>query len=186
MVILLKLLSCERSQDILQTVDRGDLAALVLLDLSAAFDTVDHSVLLERLQQTFGIGDTALHWFQSHLSAVVQGTVLHRGPNTLSVHAHAFQLLLFIHSELSLYLCLQFLISVLIFAFCIALFPDCCVSLIRYPVLFLLRHDGSNRFSGHFQQDYLAGCGLRNELITNWLFWRTRFYMAMFHVTSVR
>ena len=104
----------------------------------------------------------------------------------LLVHAHAFQLLLFIHSELSLYLCLQFLISVLISAFCFALFTDCCVSLIRYPVLFLLRHDGSKRFSGHFQQDYLAGCGLRNELITNWLSWCTGFYVAMHHVTSVR
>ena len=46
--------------DIVQAVDRGDQAALVLLDLSAAFDTVDHSILLERLQQTFGISDTGV------------------------------------------------------------------------------------------------------------------------------
>jgi len=32
--------------DILQAVDRGDVAALVLEDLSAAFDTVDHDILL--------------------------------------------------------------------------------------------------------------------------------------------
>jgi len=70
-------------------------------------------------------------------------------------------LLLILHTCLSaaavyplrffLYLCLQFLISVLIFAFCFSLFPDYCVSVIRYPFLFLLRLDGSNRFSGHFQ-----------------------------------
>jgi len=65
--------------DILQAVDRGDLAALVLLDLSAAFDTVDHSILLERLQQTFGISDTALCWFQSYLSSRTQ--YVRRGPN---------------------------------------------------------------------------------------------------------
>ena len=46
--------------DILQAVDNGDVAALVLLDLSAAFGTVDHSILLQRLHLTFGIDDTCL------------------------------------------------------------------------------------------------------------------------------
>jgi len=49
--------------DILLAVDRGDFAALVLLDLSAAFDTVDHDILLQRLQTSFGIDGVALKWF---------------------------------------------------------------------------------------------------------------------------
>jgi len=36
--------------DIMTAVDGGDVAALVLLDLSAAFDTVDHNILCRRLQ----------------------------------------------------------------------------------------------------------------------------------------
>ena len=69
--------------DILQAVDRGDLAALVLLDLLAAFDTVDHSILLQRLQQTFGINDIALFGFQSYLSSRTQ--YVRRGSNKSSV-----------------------------------------------------------------------------------------------------
>jgi len=53
--------------DILQAVDCGNSAALVLLDLSAAFYTVDHEILLQRLRVTFGIHDTVHQWFQSYL-----------------------------------------------------------------------------------------------------------------------
>jgi len=41
--------------DILSALDRGDFAVLMLLDLSAAFDTVDHETLLRRLETSYGI-----------------------------------------------------------------------------------------------------------------------------------
>ena len=50
--------------DVLLEVDRGDFAALALLDLSAAFDTVNYNILLQRLQTSYGINGSALQWFR--------------------------------------------------------------------------------------------------------------------------
>ena len=58
--------------DILRVVDSGDLAALALLDLSAAFDKVDHETLLHRLKQSNGLGGRAHDWFQSYFSGRFQ------------------------------------------------------------------------------------------------------------------
>ena len=52
---------------IILAVDRGDVAALILFDLSAAFDTVDYEILLQRLRTTYGICDVAHKWFRSYL-----------------------------------------------------------------------------------------------------------------------
>ena len=49
-------------------VDSGRIGALMLLDLSAAFDTIDHSVLLDVLYRLFGITGIALAWFDAFLS----------------------------------------------------------------------------------------------------------------------
>ena len=54
--------------DLLQAVDKHGGAILVLLDLSAAFDTIDHSKLLETLEKSFGISGSALQWVSSYLT----------------------------------------------------------------------------------------------------------------------
>ena len=55
--------------DVLRTLDKQGVTVLVLLDLSAAFDTIDHSVLLSRIQSLLGISGSVLEWFRSYLMA---------------------------------------------------------------------------------------------------------------------
>ena len=47
---------------------RGEATAVVLLDQSAAFDTIDHDKLLDCLRKWFGVGGRCLDWFKSYLS----------------------------------------------------------------------------------------------------------------------
>ena len=60
--MLLRLLS-----DIYGAIDRAELTLLALFDVSAAFDTVDHDILLKRLHVTFGLSGNFLEWIGSFL-----------------------------------------------------------------------------------------------------------------------
>ena len=51
--------------DVYSAVDRGEVALLALLDVSAAFDTVDHAILLNRLSVSYGLSSSALAWFST-------------------------------------------------------------------------------------------------------------------------
>jgi Reverse transcriptase (RNA-dependent DNA polymerase) len=53
--------------DILTAIDLGDIAALALVDCSAAFDIVDHDILLRKLSESFYVGGTVPQWFASFL-----------------------------------------------------------------------------------------------------------------------
>ncbi len=57
--------------DVFTAMDNGQIVALVLLDLSAAFDTVDHTISLKRLE-SFGIFEMALEWCKSYLNNRMQ------------------------------------------------------------------------------------------------------------------
>ena len=62
--------------DIDAALDRKSMVILVMLDLSSAFDMIEHEVLLTRLEHTFGITDKALAWLRSYLSERHQNVVV--------------------------------------------------------------------------------------------------------------
>ena len=54
--------------DVLSAMDKQQVTILVLLDLSSAFDTIDHTVLLDRMQQRIGFSGVIHDWFASYLT----------------------------------------------------------------------------------------------------------------------
>ena len=62
---------------ILRSLENHQDVILVMLDLSSAFDTLDHDILLlARLESYFGFSDTVIKWFKSHLTGRSQSVVI--------------------------------------------------------------------------------------------------------------
>ena len=63
------------TEDWLNSMDKGEMTGMVTIDLQKAFDTVDHSILLDKLRLN-GLDQHACEWFQNYLSDRVQCTVV--------------------------------------------------------------------------------------------------------------
>ena len=66
-----ELASIEFTDNIIHKLDQGKLPISIYLDLSKAFDTLDHDILLHKLS-FYGVHGTALNWFQSYISGRIQ------------------------------------------------------------------------------------------------------------------
>ena len=56
------------ANDLFLSHDKGNISVLGLLDVSSAFDKIDHSILLHRLHTEIGFTDAVLQWFSSYLT----------------------------------------------------------------------------------------------------------------------
>ena len=67
--------------DLLMAMNKGQVTLLVLLDLSSAFDTVEHEIVLDRLRSTIGLRGKVLLWFESTLRGRSQQVSINGTPS---------------------------------------------------------------------------------------------------------
>ena len=70
--------------DLLCASDSDQVSILAMLDLSAAFDTLDHEILIDRLSTTFGCSGCVGSWFKSYLTKRTQSVIIGGSTSTYS------------------------------------------------------------------------------------------------------
>ena len=56
------------ANDLFHSLNKGNISVLTLIEVSSAFDTIDHTILVHRLHTDFGFTDNILQWFSSYLT----------------------------------------------------------------------------------------------------------------------
>ncbi len=74
----------EVPNNILCALDNGKCVILIMLDLSAACDTMDDTILLSRLSSRFAMREEALSWLESYLTDIIQGIIINSVKSTES------------------------------------------------------------------------------------------------------
>ena len=115
--------------DIIMAADSGDVTVLALLDLSAAFDTVDHVVLLQRLQTTHHVTGNAFQWFMSYIHGRYQYVLFAGETSTpVSFFFMVFLKILYLDRYCSFFTHLTFLVllqRIDYYACAILMIPNC-------------------------------------------------------------
>ena len=82
--------SCETAllrihSDLVAAADNGNISLIALLDLRAAFDCVDHDILLQRLRCNYGLGQPIVSWLHSYITGRMQCVRCNNDKSTVSV-----------------------------------------------------------------------------------------------------
>ena len=64
------------SDNLLENMDNGKLTGLISVDIRNSFDSIDHKILIRKMQEKIGVHSLELQWFQSYLSKEVKFVLL--------------------------------------------------------------------------------------------------------------
>ena len=122
------------TETVMFNIDRDDGTLLVLLDLSAAFNTIDHQILFHILEHSLDITDSALmkSYLDGHQQCVqIEGVISEFAELACGVHQGS------VHSCMFLLICLTLIIILAVFVNQLIFI---CVTLVAFVIFYLMMH----------------------------------------------